>query len=70
MQNLVVEAGTSPEWQPLLRDLDRLQRARIQLHGKDWLVRTDAPASIAAPFLQARIALLPGGAAAGGTGSA
>ena len=63
---------TSPEWRLLLRDLDRLQRARIQLRGKDWLVRTDAPASVAALFLQARIALpparLPGVATADRTG--
>jgi DDE family transposase len=59
LDDLAAEAGTSPEWRPLLRDLDRLQRARIQLHGKDWLVRTDAPASVAALFLQARIALPP-----------
>ena len=59
LDDLAAEAGTSPEWRPLLRDLDRLQRARIQLHGKDWLVRTDAPPRSAALFLQARIALPP-----------
>lgn len=59
LDDLATEAGTAPEWQPLLRDLDRLQQARIQHHGKDWLVRTDAPASVAALFRQAHIALPP-----------
>jgi len=59
LDDLAAEAGETPEWRPLLRDLDRLQQARIQLHGKDWLVRTDASASVAALFRQARIALPP-----------
>ena len=59
LDDLAAEAGEVPEWRPLLRDLDRLQQARIELHGKDWLVRTDAPASVAALFHRARIALPP-----------
>ncbi len=59
LDDLAGEAGTVPEWRPLLRDLDRLQQARIQHHGRDWLVRTDASASVAALFRQAHIALPP-----------
>ena len=50
LDDLATAAGQILEWRPLLRDLDRLQQARIELHGKDWLVRTDAPASVAALF--------------------
>lgn len=35
------------------------QQARIELRGKDWLVRTDAPPTVAALFRYARIALPP-----------
>lgn len=59
LDDLATEAGQVLEWRPLLRDLDRLQQARIELNGKDWLVRTDAPAAVAALFRQARIALPP-----------
>jgi hypothetical protein len=53
LNDLATEVGEVLEWRPFLRDLDRLQHARIELNGKDWLVRTDAPASVAAVFRQA-----------------
>jgi len=33
------EAGIVPEWNALLRDLDRLQHVRIHHRGDDWSVR-------------------------------
>jgi hypothetical protein len=52
-------AGFRPEWGDVLRDLDRLQRARIEHGGKAWEVRTEATG--AAPHLMKtlRIALPP-----------
>ena len=42
LDDLLREAGVTPEWKELLRDLDRLQNVRLEHRGTDWLVRTDA----------------------------
>ena len=34
-------AGFTPEWDDVLRDLDRLQQAEVSQGGKTWKVRTD-----------------------------
>jgi transposase len=36
------QAGLRPEWQEVLRDLDRLQEATLESGGKTWTVRTEA----------------------------
>jgi hypothetical protein len=59
LDDLSIEAGVTPEWKELLRDLDRLQQARLQYRGADWLVRTDAAPTITALFRQAHVALPP-----------
>ncbi|HYA80535.1 MAG TPA: IS1634 family transposase, partial [Methylocystis sp.] len=53
------EGGAAPEWTRLLRDLDRLQQVQIRHRGADWLVRTDAPPSVANLFRAAQVALPP-----------
>ena len=59
LDDLAREAGVTPEWKQLLRDLDRLQQVRLAHRGADWLVRTDAAPNIAALFRAAHIALPP-----------
>ena len=59
LDDLSIEAGVTPEWKELLRDLDRLQQARLQYRGADWMVRTDAARTITALFRQAHVALPP-----------
>src|SRR5208283_4129286 len=59
LDDLSIEAGVTPEWKELLRDLDRLQQLRLQYRGADWLVRTDAAPTITALFRQAHVALPP-----------
>jgi len=59
LDDLSIEAGVTPEWKELLRDLDRLQQVRLQYRGADWLVRTDAAPTITALFRQAHVALPP-----------
>ena len=59
LDDLSIEAGVTPEWKELLRDLDRLQQVRLQYRGADWLVRTDAAQTITALFRQAHVALPP-----------
>src|SRR5271168_2782515 len=59
LDDLSREAGVMLEWRQMLRDLDRLQQARLRHHGADWLLRTDATPMIAALFRQAHIALPP-----------
>ena len=44
LDHLSREAGVTLEWKEMLRDLDRLQQARLRHHGADWLLRTDAAA--------------------------
>jgi hypothetical protein len=45
-------ANFCPEWDDVLRDLDRLQQASLENDGKHWLVRTQAD-GCAAALLQA-----------------
>jgi len=59
LDDLAREAGVTPEWRQLLRDLDRLQQVRLAHRGADWLVRTDAAPNVAALFRAAHIALPP-----------
>jgi hypothetical protein len=59
LDDLSIEAGVTPEWKELLRDLDQLQQVRLQYRGADWLVRTDAAPTITALFRQAHVALPP-----------
>jgi hypothetical protein len=59
LDNLAREAGVTPEWKQLLRDLDRLQQVRLAHRGADWLVRTDAAPNVAVLFRAAHIALPP-----------
>ena len=59
LDDLLRQAGITPEWKDLLRDLDRLPQVRIRHRGADWLVRTDASPAVAALFKRAHIALPP-----------
>ena len=59
LDDLSIEAGVTPEWKELLRDLDRMQRVRLRYRGADWMVRTDAAPTITALFRQAHVALPP-----------
>jgi len=59
LDDLSREAGVTPEWKDLLRDLDRLQHVRLAQRGANWLVRTDAAPNVAALFRHAHIALPP-----------
>jgi hypothetical protein len=59
LDDLSSEAGVTPEWKELLRDLERVQQVRLQYRGADWLVRTDAGSTITALFRQAHVALPP-----------
>ncbi len=59
LDDLAREAGVTPEWKQLLRDLDRLQQVRLAHRGADWLVRTDAAPNVAVLFRAAHIALPP-----------
>ena len=59
LDDLTRQAGVTPEWRQLLRDLDRLQQVRLAHRGADWLVRTDAAPHVAALFRAAHIALPP-----------
>src|SRR5271169_673489 len=59
LDDLSIEAGVTPEWKELLRDLDRLQNVRLEHRGTDWVVRTDATRNVAALFRHAHIGLPP-----------
>jgi len=59
LDDLMREAGVTPEWRDLLRDLDRLSQARIRHRGADWLVRTDAGPTVTRLFKHAHLALPP-----------
>ena len=59
LDDLSREAGVTPEWKDLLRDLDRLQHVRLVHRGSNWLVRTDATSNVSALFRRAHIALPP-----------
>lgn len=52
-------AGVKPEWQPLLRDLDRMQIATLTKDGKSITVRTPVTGHVGSIFKAAGIALPP-----------
>lgn len=49
--------GLTPEWRPLLNDLDRLQQATITKDGKVITTRTHASGQVGNVFKAAGIAL-------------
>ena len=53
------QAGFTPEWGDVLRDLDRLQCATIEHAGKTWTVRTQADGCAAGLLQAVGIALSP-----------
>ena len=57
LDDLARQAGLTPEWKDLLRDLDRLQQVRIHYRAADWLVRTDAAPDVTRLFKCAHVAL-------------
>jgi transposase len=59
LDDLSREAGVTPEWKELLRDLDRLQQVRIRHRGGDWQVRTDAAPAVTQIFKTARVGMPP-----------
>jgi hypothetical protein len=59
LDDLMREAGVTPEWRDLLRDLDRLAQVRLRHRGADWLVRTDATPTLTRLFKHAHVALPP-----------
>jgi hypothetical protein len=59
LDDLSREAGVTPEWKDLLRDLHRLQHVHLVHRGSNWLVRTDATSNVSALFRRAHIALPP-----------
>jgi hypothetical protein len=52
-------AGFTPEWDDVLRDLDRLQQAEVTQGGKTWKVRTDVGATASALLRACGIAIPP-----------
>ena len=52
-------AGVKPEWQPLLRDLDRMQIATLTKDGKSITVRTPVTGQVGSIFKAAGVALPP-----------
>jgi Transposase DDE domain len=52
-------AGLKPEWDDVLRDLDRLQEATIESGGKTWRVRTEATGCVPQLMRLAGLALPP-----------
>ena len=59
LNDISCDAGIRRESKELLRDIARLQQARLQYRGADWLVRTDATPTTTALFRQAPVALAP-----------
>ena len=59
LDDLARQAGLTPEWKELLRDLDRLAQVRIRHRGADWLARADASPAAARLFKTARVAPPP-----------
>jgi hypothetical protein len=57
LTSLCEEKGISPEWQPLLNDLDRLQKATIEKDGKAITVRTPTTGMVGSVFQATGIAL-------------
>ena len=56
---LCAAKGFRPEWQDLLRDLDRLQQAVIEKDGKRIVTRTHIEGMVGRVFQAAGIALPP-----------
>ena len=52
-------AGFTPEWEDVLRDLDRLQQAEVSQGGKTWRVRTEVGATASALLRACGIAIPP-----------
>jgi Transposase DDE domain len=52
-------AGFTPEWDDVLRDLDRLQQVEVTQGGKTWMVRTDVSATASALLRACGIAIPP-----------
>jgi transposase len=52
-------AGFTPEWDDVLRDLDRLQQAEASQGGKTWTVRTEVGATASALLRACGIAIPP-----------
>jgi Transposase DDE domain len=52
-------AGFVPEWDDVLRDLDRLQQAEVGQGGKTWTVRTNVGATASALLRACGIAIPP-----------
>ena len=57
LTRLCEATGLSPEWQPLLNDLDRLQQATIEKDGKTITTRTHVTGQVGNVFKAAGIAL-------------
>lgn len=51
--------GAKPEWQPFLRDLDRMQTATLTKNGKSIVVRTPVTGQVGSIFKAAGVALPP-----------
>jgi transposase len=60
LRRLCQVKNLAPEWQPLLRDLDRLQEATIQKDGKAITIRTAVEGQVGSIFQAAGIALPKG----------
>lgn len=52
-------AGFQPEWQDVLRDLDRLQQAELTQGGKTWKLRTELGATASALLRACGIVIPP-----------
>ena len=57
--------GFQPEWLDVLRDLNRLQEARLEHAGKTWTVRTEATGVVPRLIKAVGLALPPRVAAEG-----
>ena len=57
LTRLCEDKGLCPEWQPLLNDLDRLQKATIEKDGKTITTRTHVTGQVGNVFKAAGIAL-------------
>jgi hypothetical protein len=57
LTRLCEATGLTPEWQPLLNDLDRLQQATIEKDGKSITVRTPTAGMVGSVFQAAGVAI-------------
>lgn len=53
------DLGIKPEWGDVLRDLDRLQSAKIEAAGNEWTLRTEATGTAPDIMRAVRVALPP-----------